>query len=158
MNQVDVKDRKQKLLALIGSGAEFRNAGSPPLHVEESQSSQPTVMTKPLPVETPLRAREPDAATEPPPERPEILKRSTSGAGGMQLRERRRGMRSDPAWQQKTIYLKRVNINQAEEIAHLMGIDLSVLVDYALSLQVQASTRTPELQKWLDQRRNGDGF
>lgn len=76
----------------------------------------------------------------------------------MQLRERRRGMRSDPAWQQKTIYLKRVNIDRAEEIARLMGIDFSVLVDYALSLQVQDETRTPELQKWLDQRRNGDGF
>lgn len=156
MSSLEAKDQnKQRLLSLIGKGEAFRDGGSPPIHVSPPRTPPPS---KEAVRDTVRRPQENEVSDEPPPERPEILGITSPEMGGMQLRERRRGMRSDPAWQQKTIYLKRLNIDRAEEIARLMGIDFSVLVDYALSLQVQDETRTPELQKWLDQRRNSDGF
>jgi len=165
MSPVNGKDHRQRLLSLIGSGESFRDAGSPALQAVEDPLPIPQVVSKiePSPSrkaaqETSRKIQALEVIEEPPPERPEIMEPATHGLGGMQLRERRRGMRSDPAWQQKTIYLKRVTIDRAEEVARLMGIDFSVLVDYALSLQVQAETRTPELQKLLDQRRTSDGF
>lgn len=163
MSPINVKDDKQRLLSLIGKGESFRDSGSPALKATDvvTKDSQiektPPAAQKTMP-EVARRVSVVELPDEPPPERPEILEPSSPGLGGIQLRERRRGMRSDPSWQQKTIYLKRVNIDRAEEIARLMGIDFSVLVDYSLSLQVQDETRTPELQKWLDQRRNSDGF
>ena len=166
-----VDERKQRLLALVGKGEAFRDAGSPPLVPPEPKVPAPAELPEfnlPIPKVQPKPKREhrqpeakptlpkaQDAGEEPPPERPEIFEPAVTKPlyGVMPMRERRRGMRSDPAWQQKTIYLKRSNIELAEEIARLMGIDFSVLVDYALGLQVQAETRSPEIQKVLDQRR-----
>lgn len=158
MSPVNGKDHRQRLLSLIGSGESFRDAGSPALQAPEDPQVVSPSPSRKAAQETSRKIQVLEVIEEPPPERPEIMESATHGLGGMQLRERRRGMRSDPAWQQKTIYLKRVTIDRAEEVARLMGIDFSVLVDYALSLQVQAETRTPELQKLLDQRRTSDGF
>lgn len=144
--------RKERLMALIGKGEEFRNAGSPPLKPAKAPATSkpvPAVEALPPPVA---------ASDEPPPERPEILSFPDARPSAFHIRERRKGMRSDPSWQQKTIYLKRANIDRAEEIARLMGIDFSVLVDYALALQVQAETRSVEIQKILDQRKKMDSF
>lgn len=197
------EDRKQRLLALINSGASFRDAGSPPLVPPPSESKAPEalpiekVSSKPTesdpfkepqkepealrvepkvskperkmaprkPVEkisenietskTPSNSSE--AQDEPPAELPEIVQSvSLNNMGSVPFRERRKGMRSDPAWQQKTIYLKRANIDKAEEISRLMGVDFSVLVDYALGLQILTDTRTPELQKLLDRWNHDD--
>lgn len=92
---------------------------------------------------------------DPPPERPEILQ-SCQTELEKPVRERRRGMRSDPAWGQKTLFLKRVTIHRAEEISRLMGVEFSALVDYALGLQVLGEIQTPELKKRMDGRNRNE--
>lgn len=70
------------------------------------------------------------------------------------IRTRRPGLRSDPAWAQKTLYLKRANAAAGEEVARAMGVDFSVLVDFALALQVAPETRSDRIQGMIQQLKN----
>jgi len=130
---------KEKIMALIAEGKarreEVRPAPTQPVAPPQPAPAAPTIV--PLPMEV--------AADEPPPEAPNLL----DGTSGLP-RRRRVGLRSDPAWMQKTVYLRRATVSEAEKVANAMGVEFSELIEWALSLQVQDETRSPGLAAILE--------
>jgi hypothetical protein len=51
---------------------------------------------------------------------------------------------------QKTVYLRRATVTEAEKVAVAMGVEFSELMEWALSLQVQDETRSPNLAAILE--------
>lgn len=164
---------KEKLLQLVQAGKEHREEmvqAAPPVAPQTPPQPEPVPKPKPRLVQAPQAptpepvplepARTPEAERtrviepepifeeEPPAERPAAEMEVRAGLP----RGRRVGLRSDPAWQQKTFYLKRVTIEAAEVIAKSMGVEFSELVEYALAVQVKAETRTSELSAILSAR------
>lgn len=90
-----------------------------------------------------------DGEEEPPAEIPE----ANVQAPGLGLpRSRRVGLRSDPLWQMKTLYLKKATIAATEQIARSMGVEFSEFVEYALALQAQPETRSARLAALMASR------
>ena len=151
---------KDMLLALAQGGATHREDMK---RATESALAtavlQPTVKVEvPAPVverppheEAPPKPQTQEALfeDEPPAERPEVLDQAMRP--GLP-RPRRVGLRSDPAWQQKTIYLKKATIQAGEGIAKSIGVEFSELVEWALTFQVNTETRSSELAAILAAR------
>ena len=132
---------KDKILALIAEGGARRDEARPPAP-SPSPVPEPVQATPPRPVQAP---KEDSQAEEPPPEAPSILD-SNSGLP----RRRRVGLRSDPDWMQKTVYLRKATAAEGAKVAQAMGVEFSELVEWALNLQVQGETRSPNLAAILE--------
>ena len=135
---------KDRILALINEGRERRETPipAPPMPTPDPPPREPA-HTIPPPSAPILLESIPD---EPPAEAPTEL----DPMAGLP-RRRRVGLRSDPDWTQKTLYLRRATITEAEGIARAMGVEFSELVEWALALQVRDGTRAPSLSAILDQ-------
>jgi len=132
---------KDRILALIKEGADRRENRPAPPPIVKAKPEMPSLPAPPQESPLPMEVL-PD---EPPPESPNALD-SSSGLP----RRRRVGLRSDPAWMQKTVYLRRATVTEAEKVAVAMGVEFSELMEWALSLQVQDETRSPNLAAILE--------
>lgn len=121
----------EKIMALINEG-KVRRETPVEVKVAEEPTPPPVVEVPPIP-------------DEPPAEVPNHLD-ANSGLP----RRRRVGLRSDPAWVQKTLYLRRSTVAEASRAAEAMGVEFSELVEYSLGLQVQDETRSPNLTAILN--------
>lgn len=145
---------KEMLLALAEGGAahrvEMKQAAVIPQPQARPEELKPAVKPPP-PVDAPPKAPIQEALfeDEPPAERPELLDQAIRP--GLP-RPRRVGLRSDPAWQQKTIYLKKASVQAGEGIAKSIGVEFSELVEWAFAFQVNAETRSSELAAILAAR------
>lgn len=167
---------KEQLMGLIGAGGQHREdqkkaamAPAPepppaPVAAERPAPKPAKASAAPASVQAPSpepERRPPAKATqsqpagsgegeeEPPAERPERFD-ETPKLG--LPRARRVGLRSDPAWQMKTLYLRKATIAATEEIARSMGVEFSEFVEYALALQAQPETRSASLAALLASR------
>ena len=165
---------KEQLLNLVQGGAQHREdlkvkdptpaAAVPAPASAAAQPGPPKAPSKatpapedlapavlPVPVAPPKRAGQGGEGEEdePPAEQPEAIVQS-SGLG--LPRSRRVGLRSDPQWQMKTLYLRKATIAATEQIARSMGVEFSEFVEYALALQAQPETRSAGLAAFMATR------
>jgi hypothetical protein len=139
---------KDRILALIEEGRARREEGKlPPSPAPTPIAATPPPPPKPGPDPLPIIEI---AQEEPPPESPNELT-PDSGLKPPTPRRKRVGLRSDPEWIQKTIYLRKATVSEATKVADAMGVDFSELVEWALSYQVMGETRSPDLAAILEQ-------
>jgi len=124
---------------------------APPTPPSSAPRAAVAAPTPPAPrVQVPPRPEEPEPFLEDEP--PAESFTSEQPRAGLP-RLRRVGLRSDPKWTQKTVYLRRINIAAAETIADALGIEFSELIDYALTVQVMPETRSEGLADMLSRLR-----
>ena len=148
------EDRKSRLLALVGAGAShFREnqglkdeAATPPEPMPELgaaviEAPKPkAAKSKPSPI--PLRDPWMGKAEEPPlgPEPEDPAK---------YLVRRRRSLREDPEWIGTTLYLRKETHAALQEFCRGAGLDMSRVVQYCVSLQMDERQRSPVLSQLL---------
>ncbi len=134
--------RRARLLSLIDVGRQEREARTTrPLvvatHIEEEP--HPDKETPPAEAETEV----------PPAQYPEPISGEAMDNPIAHLERRKRGLRNDPGWIGTTIYLRKPTHKAAKKAAESLGIDLSRLVEFCVSMQMREESRAPELRDML---------
>jgi acyl-CoA thioesterase len=147
--ELEEQTKKAKMLALAESGAEhYKKMHSDPAPAPENPPAQRMVPpSAPKVVAPPVRKSKPESLTTIQGEEPTLGPEPEDPA--TYLVKRRRSLRDDPEWIGTTLYLRRNTHAALQDACRGAGLDMSRLVQFCVSLQMDEKQRSPVLSQLL---------
>jgi hypothetical protein len=140
------EERKARLLALVNAGgAQFREAHIEPPRadgVQEVAEIQPPSVVKQAQPATTIHPPSGRGAEEP------VLGPEPKDPANY-LVKRRKSLRDDREWVGTTLYLRRETHAALQEFCRGAGLDMSRVVQYCVSIQMDEKQRSPVLAQLL---------
>lgn len=147
--ELEEQEKKARMLALVDSGADHYKKRHPDLApAPEKPPTQRIVPPQaPKAVSPHVRKSKPEYLTTIQGEEPTLGPEPEDPA--KYLVKRRRSLRDDPEWIGTTLYLRRNTHAALQEACRGAGLDMSRLVQFCVSLQMDEKQRSPVLSQLL---------
>lgn len=147
--EIEEQEKKARMLALVGSGADHYKKMHPDPAPTPEEPSAPRVVPPPVPkvAAPPVRKSKPESLLTNQGEEPTLGPEPEDPA--TYLVKRRRSLRDDPEWIGTTLYLRRNTHAALQEACRGAGLDMSRLVQFCVSLQMDEKQRSPVLSQLL---------
>ncbi len=141
------QDRKARMLALVGSGAEhFRESQ---IQISAGLDSPPTVIGVSPRTETLEEGQNQRSLISSRLQEEPVLGPEPDEDPARFLVKRRRSLRDDPAWVGTTLYLRRETHAALHDFCRQAGLDMSRVVQFCVASQMDEKQRSPVLSQLL---------